>query len=73
MALGGLVMAVVVEAVLEQLLEVTVFSTDYPHIEANPEPIAHYTSALSGVDPTTRESFFGGNIVDCFARMGDPL
>jgi hypothetical protein len=60
-------------AVLEQLPGVAVFSTDYPHIESNPEPIAHYADALGGIDETTRVSFLGGNIVECFARMGDPL
>jgi predicted TIM-barrel fold metal-dependent hydrolase len=60
-------------AVLEQLPEVPVFSTDYPHIESNPEPIAHYANALEHVDAPTRASFLGGNIVECFARMGDPL
>ena len=50
-----------------------VFSSDYPHQEGNPEPIELYQPELDGLDATLRASFLGGNIEDCFARMGDPL
>ena len=60
-------------AVLEGLPEVAVFSSDYPHIEANPAPTAHYAGALAGLDPARREAFLGGTIAESFARMGDPL
>jgi predicted TIM-barrel fold metal-dependent hydrolase len=59
--------------VLEELPEVAVFSTDYPHIESNPQPIAHYARVLAEIDPMTRDAFMGDNIAGCFARMGDTL
>jgi predicted TIM-barrel fold metal-dependent hydrolase len=59
--------------VLDALPEVAVFSSDYPHIEANPQPTAHYAGALAHLDAGRRDAFLGGNIAECFARMGDPL
>jgi predicted TIM-barrel fold metal-dependent hydrolase len=59
--------------VLAQLPEVAVFSSDYPHIEANPQPTAHYEAALADLPPDVRNDFLGDNIAGCFARMGDPL
>jgi predicted TIM-barrel fold metal-dependent hydrolase len=58
---------------LERLPEVGVFSSDYPHFEGNPDPIAHYATTLADIDPAVRAAFLGGNIFDAFARMGDPL
>ena len=60
-------------SLFEALPDVTVFSTDYPHFEANPAPTAHYDRVLAEVSPAARESFLGGNIAACFERMGDPL
>ena len=53
--------------------ECVVFSSDYAHNESNPEPTAHYEVLLADVDPALRASFLGGNLADCYARMGDPL
>jgi predicted TIM-barrel fold metal-dependent hydrolase len=53
--------------------ECVVFSSDYAHNESNPEPIVHYDGLLGDVEREVRESFMGGNIVGCYARMGDPL
>lgn len=36
-----------------------VFSSDFPHIEGHQEAVALYDSQLEGVDPHTRELFFG--------------
>jgi predicted TIM-barrel fold metal-dependent hydrolase len=36
-----------------------VFSSDFPHIEGHQEAVALYDSQLEGVDPRTRELFFG--------------
>jgi hypothetical protein len=58
---------------LEQLPECVVFSSDYAHNESNPEPVKHYTPLLAGVEEDVRTSFLGGNLAECFARMGDPL
>src|SRR4029078_5697509 len=58
---------------LEDYPECVVFSSDYAHNESNPEPLAHYEGLLSTVQPTIRERFLGGTIVECYARMGDPL
>lgn len=58
---------------LAELPECVIFSSDYAHNESNPEPTAHYEPLLAEVAPHVRESFLGGNIAECFARMGDPL
>ena len=58
---------------LEELPEMCVFSSDYPHQEGNAEPIELYQPGLDGFAADVRASFLGGNIGDCFARMGDPL
>jgi predicted TIM-barrel fold metal-dependent hydrolase len=50
-----------------------VFSSDYPHMEGNAEPIELYRPELDDLDPTIRASFLGGSMEDCFARTGDPL
>ena len=57
----------------DTLPESVVFSTDYPHIESNPQPAKHYREVLSNVAPAIRDAFLGANIDDCFARMGDRL
>ncbi|ONH57809.1 hypothetical protein CcI49_25535 [Frankia sp. CcI49] len=58
---------------MPQLPGMLVFSSDYPHGEGNADPIGLYGPALGELDEATRRSFLGGNIADCFARMGDPL
>jgi predicted TIM-barrel fold metal-dependent hydrolase len=58
---------------LAELPEVAVFSTDYPHIESNPAPAAHYAEALAEIDLPLREAFLGENIAARFACMGDPI
>jgi predicted TIM-barrel fold metal-dependent hydrolase len=63
----------VVEDTLQQLPEMLVFSSDYPHGEGNADPIAIYEPALSSLDDTLKASFLGENIANCYARMGDPL
>jgi len=58
---------------LDEYPECVVFSSDYAHHESNPEPTAHYGDVLACVAPNIRESFLGGNLAECYARMGDPL
>jgi predicted TIM-barrel fold metal-dependent hydrolase len=53
--------------------ECVVFSSDYAHHESNPEPTAHYDELLADVPAEVRASFLGGNLAECYARMGDPL
>ena len=60
-------------AVLTELPDQLVWSSDYPHFEGNAEPIALYGDALGDLDAELREWFMGGNVEDCFARTGDPL
>ena len=50
-----------------------VFSSDFPHLEGNAEPIDLYRPELDALDETLRARFLGDNSADCFARMGDPL
>ena len=63
----------VADGLIQQLPEMIVFSSDYPHTEGNADPIALYEPALSSLDDSLRTSFLGANIADCFDRMGDPL
>jgi predicted TIM-barrel fold metal-dependent hydrolase len=58
---------------LEFLPEVPVFSSDYPHFEGNGDPMGHYEKELASIGSGARVSFFGGNLADCFVRMGDPI
>lgn len=60
-------------ALLDDLPECVVFSSDYPHFEGNDDPLGHYRSALADVAPARRDAFFADNILECYARMGDPL
>ena len=53
--------------------EMVVFSSDYPHLEGSPTPIDAYGQELRDLDADTRASFMGGNVLDVFERMGDPL
>lgn len=62
------------KAILQEFSSMAVFSSDYPHYEANgPTPVAYYDEHFQGFDPTLKASFMGNNINECFARMGDPL
>jgi hypothetical protein len=58
---------------IQQLPEMLVFSSDYPHGEGNADPIAFYEPALSSLDEGLRASFLGANMAECFARTGDTL
>jgi len=58
---------------LTRMPETLVFSSDYPHHEGNIDPINLYGPELDKVDGNLRVKFMGGNMEDCFARMGDPL
>ena len=59
---------------LQQLPEMFVFSSDYPHREGSATPIDDYQPELTDeIDRETRAAFLGTNIAACFERMGDPL
>ena len=58
---------------MERYPECVVFSSDYAHNESNPAPTAHYDVLMADTAPSVKAAFMGGNIADCFARMGDPL
>jgi predicted TIM-barrel fold metal-dependent hydrolase len=60
-------------ATLRALPEVPIFSSDYPHFEGSGDPMAHYEQLLQGVGAEATRSFFGDNLAECFARMGDPI
>jgi predicted TIM-barrel fold metal-dependent hydrolase len=60
-------------ALLESLPEVAVFSSDYPHFEGNPDPIAYYEDQLANLEPATKEQFLAANIEASYAMTGDPL
>jgi uncharacterized protein len=60
-------------ALLDALPGVPIFSSDYPHMEGSGDPMGHYATTLAGLPDETRASFLGGNLAECFARMGDPI
>ena len=60
-------------ALLDALPEVAVFSSDYPHFEGNPDPLAHYEAELAGLAPEVTARFLGANIAASYAMTGDPL
>ncbi len=59
--------------VLARLPGMCLFSSDYPHMEGNADPIHLYGPALQALDPGLRDAFLGGNASEAFARTGDPL
>jgi predicted TIM-barrel fold metal-dependent hydrolase len=44
--------------------EVTMFSSDYPHVEGGRNPVKRFDSSLAGCDDKTRDAFFAGNFAD---------
>jgi predicted TIM-barrel fold metal-dependent hydrolase len=59
--------------VLAALPEMCVWSSDYPHLEGNADPIELYRPGLDDLDAGVRSAFMGGTVEQCFARMGSPL
>ena len=55
---------------LAVLPEMCVFSSDFPHLEGNAEPIDLYRPALDTLDEELRARFLGDNSADCFAAYG---
>ena len=43
------------------------------HFEGFTDPIGYYREQLAPLDEKTRERFFGGTMLDVYARMGDPI
>jgi predicted TIM-barrel fold metal-dependent hydrolase len=63
----------VLDGLIDELSDMIVFSSDYPHGEGNADPLTLYEPQLSKLDADLRAEFLGENIAACFARMGDPL
>lgn len=59
--------------VLRQLPEMCLFSSDFPHLEGNADPIGIYGEPLQSLDADLRAAFLGGNADHAFTRTGDPL
>jgi predicted TIM-barrel fold metal-dependent hydrolase len=59
--------------VLQRYPEMCLFSSDYPHMEGNADPINLYRPALDELDDDVRAGFLGANAAEVFSRMGDPL
>jgi predicted TIM-barrel fold metal-dependent hydrolase len=55
-------------AVLEQVGDMLVFSSDYPHPEGTAEGPAHYRPLIAGVDADLQASFFGGSMQEVLDR-----
>jgi predicted TIM-barrel fold metal-dependent hydrolase len=60
-------------ATLNALPDVPIFSSDYPHFEGSGDPMGHYDNELASLAPEAKAAFFGDNLAQCFARMGDPI
>jgi predicted TIM-barrel fold metal-dependent hydrolase len=58
---------------LQEISEMLVFSSDYPHGEGSADPVRLFEPVLADMSVARRAEFLGGNVADCFARMGDPL
>jgi predicted TIM-barrel fold metal-dependent hydrolase len=58
---------------LETMPEAIAFASDYPHMEGSPSPIEYYSPFLQGADEATRSGYFADNMLEVYARMGDPL
>lgn len=59
--------------VVAKLPDMCLFSSDYPHLEGNADPIRLYGERLDALAPETKAAFLGATAEECFARTGDPL
>jgi predicted TIM-barrel fold metal-dependent hydrolase len=57
-------------SLLEEISDMMVFSSDFPHPEGND---VIFEPGLARLDEELQASYLGGNIAECFRRMGDPL
>lgn len=60
------------ETILQES-DMLAFSSDYPHQEGSTTPIEDLSPVLDRLDPLKRAQFMGGNMLEVFERMGDPL
>lgn len=61
-------------SIMQELPEdMLVFSSDFPHFEGFTDPMGHYRELFADLPTTRTERFFGGSMLDVYARMGDPL
>jgi predicted TIM-barrel fold metal-dependent hydrolase len=58
---------------ISEVADMLVFSSDFPHIEGNVDPVAAYGGKLESLPVGVRERFLGRTMEECFARTGDPL
>ena len=60
--------------IMEELPEdMLVFSSDFPHFEGFTDPMGHYRELFADLPADRTDRFFGGSMLDVYARMGDPL
>ena len=61
-------------SLMEQVPGVAVFSSDYPHYEGNPDPLAYYDQELdAGRGRGALRASSVAAIAESYARMGDPV
>jgi predicted TIM-barrel fold metal-dependent hydrolase len=59
---------------MEELPEdMLVFSSDFPHFEGFTDPMGYYAEQLGSLSQRQRDRFYGGSMLDVYARMGDPI
>jgi predicted TIM-barrel fold metal-dependent hydrolase len=53
--------------------EVVVFSSDFPHFEGYTDPMGIYREQLKEFSRERLDLFYGGSMLEVFARTGDPI
>jgi predicted TIM-barrel fold metal-dependent hydrolase len=57
--------------------EVTMFSSDYPHVEGGRNPLKRFENSLAGCSEAEKQAFYCDNFVDLMGpslrRIGDPV
>lgn len=58
---------------LEKVPDTAVFSSDYPHFEGTPDPVAYYQEVVKDQPERVQKNYFGESMLKSFAMMGDPI
>jgi len=48
--------------------EITMFSSDYPHVEGGRNPIKRFETSLDAAADPVRQAFYRGNFVDLMGQ-----
>jgi predicted TIM-barrel fold metal-dependent hydrolase len=53
--------------------QVTMFSSDYPHVEGGRNPVRRFDASLAACDDETRDAFYAGNFADLLGPTLDRI